>query len=60
MGLPQQVAATGAGQLCRAGVEHLRGRPAEARAALDAAAEAFERLHMAWHLAQATLLRSRL
>jgi class 3 adenylate cyclase/tetratricopeptide (TPR) repeat protein len=56
-GSPHEQACTG---LCRAGVEHLRGRTAEARAALDAAGEAFERLHMAWHLAQATLLRSRL
>ena len=42
--------------LCRAQVELARGSRRDAAASLERATEAFDRMQMAWHLAQATRL----
>lgn len=56
-GSPHERAVT---DLCRAQIEAERGRPDEATVRLDAACEAFQAMHMSWHLEEARRLRNRL
>lgn len=56
-GSPHERAVT---QLCRAQIELERGKRTEATVQLDAACEAFQAMHMGWHLEEARRLRNRL